>query len=147
MYGCPHRCSTYSKGKYNRTILQRFYKLPYELGGTPFGQWARSAPGPTINQGTPRAPSNNLRNKTTCNFTRGYATFKKHLGSGNAPPVHRSRATSSPWAGKGAPSFYQTISTRYYASGSIHLRKLRYKILQTSSTKIVFMNKNFPEAN
>ena len=56
MHGFAHRCSTYSERKYNRTIFQRFHKLPYELGGTPFGQWARSAPGPAINSGDTPSP-------------------------------------------------------------------------------------------
>ena len=83
------------KGNIIAQFYKRFYKLPYELGGTPFGQWARSAPGPAINQGTPRAPSNNLRNKTTCNSLQ-ITQHLKHLSSGKAPPVHRSRTMSSP---------------------------------------------------
>ena len=115
MHGYPHRCATYSERKYNRTIFQRFHKLPYELGGTPFGQWARSAPGPAINQGTPRAPSNSLHNKTTCNFTRGYTTFK-HLSSGTPLPTIGAElrpARESSRAPRALPNnFHKTLRNR-----------------------------------
>ena len=51
---------------YNRTIYGKIYnKLFHELGDTPLGRWARSAPGPVIDRRTPRAPLNN--------FTQSYA--------------------------------------------------------------------------
>ena len=59
----------------------------------------------------------------------------KTLGLGKSPsrPPEQSHVQSV--SRQGRPKLYQTISTRYCASGSIHTRKLHYKTLQTSSTK------------
>ena len=55
------------------------------------------------------------------------------LGKSPSHPPEQSHVQSVSWQGR--PELYQTISTRYYASGAIHTRKLHYKILHTSSTK------------
>ena len=59
-------------------------RLPTSSGAPPFGQRAWSAPGPTIDQGTPRAPYNNLRKQTSHNFTYRLRNTWKHLGTGKA---------------------------------------------------------------
>ena len=115
---------------YNRTI---YNKLFHELGDTSPGRWARNAPGPVIDWGTPRAPLNNLtqsyafkRGTTTYNFTRGCATMKYFHVLGETLSDRRSRAMPSPGAVKGAPSFtiQNTIQTDCFQC----TRKLHFKL-------------------
>ena len=56
-------------------------RLPTSSGVPPFGQRAWSAPDPTNDQGTPRAPCNNLRKQTSRNFTYSLRNTWKHLGT------------------------------------------------------------------
>ena len=77
------------------TQLYKIYKLPYELGGTPFGQWAWSAPGPQSIRGHPELLQIILRNKIICNFTKDYATLKLlGLGKNTFRPLEQSHVQS-----------------------------------------------------
>ena len=76
----PRTWSTrlYSEGPWHSTSVQftkNSQQATYELGG---------APGPTIDQGIPRAPYNNLRKQTSRNFTYRLRNTWKHLGTGKA---------------------------------------------------------------
>ena len=55
------------------------------------------------------------------------------LGKSTSRPPEQNHVQSV--SRQGRSELYQTISTRYYTSGSIHTRRLHYKILQTGSTK------------
>ena len=97
MYGCTHRCSMYSK--YNCAILQRFYKLPYELGKA---------------------------TKTFSNPTTGYATFKntwareKPLPSTGAEPCPVREPARAPRA---LPNnFYKILRKWFYPYKKITLQ-------------------------
>ena len=135
----PRTWSTqlYSEGPWYSTIAQFYERFTTSYltcsGVPPFGQRAWSAPGPAIDQGAPRAPSNNLRNKTTCNsleVTQHQNTWARE--NPFRPPEQNPVQSVSR---QGRPEPYQTNSTRHYASGFNHTRKLHFKTLQTSSTK------------
>ena len=147
MHGYPHRCSTYSERKYNPQFYKDFTSYLTSSGAPPLANGREVPQAPQSIRGHPRAPSNNLRNKTTCNFTRGYATLKT-LELGKTLSDNRSRTTSSPWVVKGAPSFTKQFlqdTTQVVLPPGFHPYK---KITLQNTTnwlyKIVFTNKKLP---
>ena len=167
MHGCPHRCSTnfwaaavtlasgqrtsiVSSYQNDAAIYGKLYnKLFHELGDTPLGWWARSAPGPVIVWRTPRAPLNNLTQSyarkyiqrgTTYNFTRGCATIKHFYVLGETLSDRQSRAMPSPGVVKGAPSFtiQNTIQTTSNVQGNYTTKTTNrfYKTIFTSKISL-----------
>ena len=101
----PHSYTRRGHGILQSYNLQRFHnRLPYELRGTLLGQRAWSAPGPQSISGHPELLQITLRNKTTCNFAKDYATLQTTWAREKTPSDHWSRAMSSPWAVQSPPS-------------------------------------------
>ena len=128
------------------TQLYKIYKLPYELGGTPFGQRAWSAPGPQSIRGHPELLQIILRNKIICNFTKDYATLKL-LGLGKKPfrPLEQSHVQSVSRQGRPEP-YKQTLqdTTQVNLPKQENYITKYYKLAQ----QIAFCKqKNFLEAN
>ena len=139
---------------YNRIIYVKIHnKLLYELGDTPLGRWARSAPGPVIDEGRPELPRTNytiLHNNNT--FTRGTisykfticcATIKQFHVLGETPPNPRSRAMSSSGVVKGAPSFTIQSATQ---TASIAQENYTLKTINWFY-KMIFTSKYIPRGN
>ena len=140
---------------YNRTIAEKFTTNYFTSSGTPpSGRWGEKRSRPRSRWRTPRAPLNNLtrsyaRKNTfktrynNYNFTSSCATIKNPYALGGTPSDCRRRATPSPGAVKGAPSF--TTQTLYRLP---QMRKGKYTTKITNKLyKVAFMSKRTLEAN